>query len=51
MNNKTVEKIEYLVDDTPLDIEKFKREHTKEEIERLFQECFGKKIERDKSEE
>lgn len=37
MSNKT----EYLVDDTPLDMETFMKSHTKEEIEEMYQEYFG----------
>ena len=37
MNKKT----EYLVDDTPFDIETFMKEHTKEEIEEIYQKYFG----------
>ena len=46
MNKKT----EYLVDDTPLDMETFLKEHTKEEIEMMYQERFGEYI-KDKGEE
>ena len=42
---------EYLVDDTPLDMEKFMKEHTKEEIEMMYQEYFGiEQNKKDKSE-
>ena len=40
---------EYLVDDTPLDMERFMKEHTKEEIESMYQEYFG--VEQNKKQE